>query len=230
MEGRLTALLACILHENIQRPQRTPRGNNMTISYTSHDHFHPRISRCLSVIALLLVALVFSPLSLYAGQFKVVEVLDGDTVRASGHGAEFTVRLAGIDAPELCPQDSDLAQPFSAEAKQYLQTLILNKRISLKSYGEKRYGILWGEIFLGKRNINLEMLQAGYAETYRGESPKNLDLARYFETEKQARAAKKGVWAQGKKYISPLAWRKRQKARCSFATILYELLHQKGKK
>jgi micrococcal nuclease len=202
----------------------------MKISHTLNNHFHLNISRCLSAIALLLVALLSSPLSLYAGQFEVVEVLDGDTVRASGHGAQFTLRLAGIDAPELCPQDNDLAQPFSAEAKEYLQALVLNKRVSLKSYGEKKYGILWGEIFLGEKNINLEMLQAGYAETYRGESPKNLDLAPYFETEKTARAAKKGIWAQGKKYISPLTWRKRQKARCSFATILYELLHQKGKK
>lgn len=206
------------------------RKNNMKISGTLINYFHLNISRCLSAMALLLVALLSSPLSLYAGQFEVVEVLDGDTVRASGHGAQFTVRLAGIDAPELCPQDKDLAQPFSAEAKDYLQALVLNKRVSLKSYGEKRYGILWGEIFLGEKKINLEMLQAGYAETYRGESPQNLDLAPYFETEKKARAAKKGVWAQGKKYISPLTWRKRQKARCSFATILYELLHQKGKK
>jgi len=206
------------------------RENNMKILPALHEHFHLSVSRCLSAIALLLVALLLSPLSLYAGQFKVVEVLDGDMVRAIGHGAQFTVRLAGIDAPELCPQDNDLAQPFSAEAKEYLKTLVLNKQVSLKSYGEKRYGILWGEIFLGKKNINLEMLQAGYAETFRGESPKNLDLARYFETERQAQAAKKGAWAQGKKYISPLAWRKRQKARCSFATILYELLHQKGKK
>lgn len=202
----------------------------MKISGTLINYFHLNISRCLSAMALLLVALLSSPLSLYAGQFEVVEALDGDTVRASGYGAQFTVRLAGIDAPELCPQDKDLAQPFSAEAKDYLQALVLNKRVSLKSYGEKRYGILWGEIFLGEKNINLEMLQAGYAETYRGESPQNLDLAPYFETEKKARAAKKGVWAQGKKYISPLTWRKRQKARCSFATILYELLHQKGKK
>jgi len=202
----------------------------MTISRAPDNHFHPGISRYLSATALLLVALLFSPPPLYAGQFKVIEVLDGDTVRATGHGAEFTIRLAGIDAPELCPQDSDLAQPFSTEAKEYLQNLILNKRVSLKSYGEKRYGILWGVIFLGKKNINLEMLRAGYAEAYRGESPKNLNLARYYQAEKQARAAKKGVWAQGKEYISPLAWRKRQKARCSFATILYELLHQKGRK
>lgn len=201
----------------------------MTISRPDH-HFHVGISRCLSAVALLLVALLFSPPLLYAGQFKVIEVLDGDMIKATGHGAEFTIRLAGIDAPELCPQDSDLAQPFSTEAKEYLQSLILNKRVSLKSYGEKRYGVLWGVIFLGKKNINLEMVQAGYAEAYRGESPKKLDLARYYHAEKKARAEKKGVWTQGKSYISPLAWRKRQKARCSFATILYELLHQKGKK
>ncbi|HDZ23649.1 MAG TPA: hypothetical protein ENH70_03830 [Desulfobacteraceae bacterium] len=206
------------------------RENNMKILCPLHNHFHLSISERLSAIVLVFFVLLCLPISLHAAQFTVEEVLDGDMIRATGHGTEITVRLAGIDAPELCPQDNDLAQPFSAEAKQYLEKLVLNKRVSLRSYGEKRYGIFWGEIFLGKKNINLEMIRTGYAEAYRGESPKNLDLAPYFETEKQARAAKKGIWVQGKKYISPVAWRKRQKARCSFATILYNLLRQKGKK
>ena len=181
-------------------------------------------------LALLLAAFLFSPVSLYAGQFKVTEVFDGDTVRIEGHGTEINVRLAGIDAPKLCPEENQLAQPFSREAKEYLENLILDKSVSIKSFGEKRYGLLWGEIFLGKENVNLEIVRAGYAETYRGKSPEKLDLARYFEAEKEAKEAKRGVWSQGKKYVSPQIWQKRQKARCSFATILYELLHQKGKR
>lgn len=199
--------------------------------YRRHTkNLHLTLLRQLQVIGLFLMVLLLHPPFVHAGQFTVVDVLDGDMVTVSGHGTEVTVRLAGIDTPELCPQENDLAQPFSSEAKQYLQKLILNKTVLLKSYGEMRYGIFWGEIFLGKKNINLEMIRAGYAEAYRGESPESLDLAPYFESEKEAKEATRGIWVQGKKYISPLAWRKRQKARCSFATILYNLLHQKGKK
>jgi endonuclease YncB( thermonuclease family) len=232
--GHFSGPLARILHKNIVV---TGKGNapfgetyHMSTSHSSDFHVHPLAPQGSWFLALLLTAFLLSPVSLYAGQFKVTEVLDGDTVRIEGHGTEINVRLAGIDAPKLCPEENELAQPFSREAKEYLEELILDKSISLKSFGEKRYGLLWGEIFLGKQNVNLEIVRVGYAETYRGESPEKLDLALYFEAEKEAKEAKKGVWSLGKKYISPQAWQKRQKARCSFATILYELLHQKGKK
>jgi micrococcal nuclease len=202
----------------------------MKRSRIPHDSLVSILLRCLSTLMPLAVLVLFLPLSGHAAQFTVLEVLSGDMIRAAGHGTEITVRLAGIDAPELCSQDDDLAQPFSAEARDYLEKLTLRKTVSLKSYGEIRYGIYWGEIFLGPKNINLEMLRSGYAETSREDSPKRFNLAPYFQIEKQARAAKRGIWAQGKEYISPSTWRKRQKARCSFATILYELLHRKGKK
>jgi endonuclease YncB( thermonuclease family) len=202
----------------------------MSRSYLSDFCAHSLVPHCSWILGLLLTAFIFLPVSLYAGQFKVTEVFDGDTVRIEGHGTEIDVRLAGIDAPKLCPEENQLAQPFSKEAKEYLENLILDKSVSITSFGEKRYGLLWGEIFLGRENVNLEIVRAGYAETYRGKSPEKLDLDRYFEAEKEAKEAKRGVWSQGRKYVSPRTWQKRQKARCSFATILYELLHQKGKR
>ena len=41
------------------------------------------------------------PSGLFAGQFKVIRVQDGDTVTAYGQDIEITVALLGIDAPEL---------------------------------------------------------------------------------------------------------------------------------
>jgi micrococcal nuclease len=232
--GNFRGCLARILHKKIVATGKSdaPCGEayHMSKSHSSDFHGHSLVPQGSWFPALLLAAFLFSPVFLHAGQFKVTEVLDGDTVRIEGHGTEINVRLAGIDAPKLCPEENDLAQPFSREAKDYLEELILDKSISIKSFGEKRYGLLWGEIFLGDKNVNLEIVRAGYAETYRGKSPEKLDLAGYFEAEKEAKEAKRGVWSLGKKYISPQAWQKRQKARCSFATILYELLHQKGKK
>jgi len=35
----------------------------------------------------------------FAGQFKVVRVYDGDTIKAVGHDIEIKVRLVGIDSP-----------------------------------------------------------------------------------------------------------------------------------
>jgi len=46
------------------------------------------------------VPLLILPNIVLAGQFKVVRVYEGDTVKAVGHDIEIKVRLVGIDAPE----------------------------------------------------------------------------------------------------------------------------------
>ena len=55
---------------------------------------------------------------------------------------------------------------------------------------------------------NLEMVKAGLAEVYRGIAPKKFDLAPYWQAEKEAREAKKGMWSLGDKYVSPKEWRR----------------------
>jgi len=56
--------------------------------------------------------------------------------------------------------------------------------------------------------VNLEMVKAGYAEVYRGTPATGFDRAPYWKAEGDARAAKKGMWAQGDKYVSPREWRR----------------------
>ncbi len=149
------------------------------------------------------------PFVLSAGQFKVTRVSDGDTVKAKGHDIEIKVRLVGIDTPETGKKKRDPGQPYSQKAKKHLGDLILNKIVDIKGYGLDRYGRVLGVIHLDGRNINLEMVKAGLAEVYRGKSPKDFSLEPYLEAEKKARDAKRGMWSQGDKYISPKDWRKR---------------------
>jgi len=184
----------------------------------------------LSRPGLLLFVILFAvPLVSFAEEFTVIKAFNGDTIQVKGRDAPFSVRLAGIDAPELSAKKSEETQPFGREAKKYLENLILNKRVSIKGYGEKSYGLMWGEVFLDDRNVNLEMLRAGYAAVYLEKSPKELDLSRYYADQMEAKAAKKGVWALGNNYVSPAQWRKRRKTKRSIAALLYGILHQGGK-
>ncbi len=57
------------------------------------------------------------------------------------------------------------------------------------------------------------MVKAGLAEVYRGKPPHGFDLAPYRNAEREARAAKRGVWSLGSEYISPKKWRKMQKGK-----------------
>ena len=61
---------------------------------------------------------------------------------------------------------------------------------------------------LAGKNLNLEMIKAGYAQVYRGPPAAGFDSAPYWKAEEEARAAQKGMWAQGDKYMSPREWRR----------------------
>jgi micrococcal nuclease len=64
-----------------------------------------------------------------------------------------------------------------------------------------------GVVFVARRNVNLEMVKAGYAEVYRGTPAAGFDSAPYWKEKEEARGAKKGMWAQCDKYVSPREWR-----------------------
>lgn len=140
-------------------------------------------------------------------QFIVVKVFDGDTVQVEGVGLRFTIRLVGIDTPEL-GRKAKKDQPYSQEAKQTLTQFLNKNTISLTQYGIGGYNRILAEIFVNETNINLEMVRAGLAEVYRGKRPAKFDAIRYFQAEKQAKDTQKGMWVQGKGYKSPALWRR----------------------
>jgi endonuclease YncB( thermonuclease family) len=87
----------------------------------------------------------------------------------------------------------------------------LNKSVDVKSYGTDRYGRILGVVFVGGKNVNLEMVKAGLAEVYRGKPAGGLDLEPYWKAEAEAKKADIGMWSLGDKYISPRKWRWMQK-------------------
>jgi endonuclease YncB( thermonuclease family) len=55
-----------------------------------------------------------------AGQFEVVRLYDGDTLRAIGHDIEIKVRLVGIDAPEIKKENANLGSHTASKPKSFL--------------------------------------------------------------------------------------------------------------
>jgi len=51
--------------------------------------------------ALILVLALFIAFYSYAGQYHIIRVIDGDTIDVDHLNKKFTIRLVGIDAPEL---------------------------------------------------------------------------------------------------------------------------------
>ena len=143
-----------------------------------------------------------------AGQYHVIRVIDGDTINVDHLNKKFTIRLVGIDSPELGTGKYNPSQPFANAAKRHLIGLIDNRIVNIKPYGQDRYGRMLAEVFVGSKNVNIELIKAGLAEVYRGDYPAaGLDLNPYWQAEEKARKDRTGMWSQSN-YMSPRDWRK----------------------
>ena len=136
---------------------------------------------------------------------------DGDTIKVSGNGSKITIRLVGIDAPETSKRKNESGQPFSRKSTKHLASLVLNKSVTVKSYGIGRYGRTLGVVFVNGMNVNLEMVKVGLAEVYRGKPARGLDMDPYWKAEKEAMEAGVGMWSLRDKYVSPSDWRHMQR-------------------
>jgi micrococcal nuclease len=159
--------------------------------------------------ALILILVLLLPSLSLAGQYQVYRVIDGDTFIVKHGSIKITIRLVGIDAPELSNNKRKDGQPFSRQSTQHLAGLVSNKTVDVKSYGADRNGRTLGEVFLlDGKNVNIEMIQAGLAEVYRGIPASGLDMELYWTAEEEARKAGRGMWQLGDKYVSPRDWRR----------------------
>jgi endonuclease YncB( thermonuclease family) len=135
----------------------------------------------------------------FAGSFtgKVVGVHDGDTITVlDAQKVQHKIRLAGIDTPEL-------KQAHGKDAKKALSLKVFSKHVRIEWTTKDRYKRTIGRVYLGKRDINLEMVQEGWAWHYKHYS-KEKALA---DAEKGARAAKKGLW-RSQSPVAPWNWRR----------------------
>ncbi|MBU7046108.1 MAG: thermonuclease family protein [Theionarchaea archaeon] len=113
-------------------------------------------------------------------------VIDGDTLRLENGE---TVRLIGIDAPELL-------QPGGEKSREYLAQLILGKRVALeKGYEERdKYNRLLRFVYIGSLCVNEEMIRQGYAEA-RYMSSDDPKREHYLRLEMKAESEKAGLWS-----------------------------------
>ena len=156
----------------------------------------------------LIIVILILPVIVLAGQFKCTRVTDGDTITVITDGQKFTIRLVGIDAPEKSHGKHQPGQPFSQSSTKYLASLVLNKHVDIVSYGTDRYGRTLGVVYVDGKDVNLEMVRAGFAEVYRGRPAKGFDNEPYQMAEDAARRAGVCMWSLGDKYVSPKEWRK----------------------
>ena len=111
---------------------------------------------------------------------KVIKVYDGDTITVAAKLHEsfpvnrFSVRLSGIDTPELRAKNEN-EKKRAVLAKNFLQEKLLNQSVHLENITTEKYGRLLATIIYNGENINQLMIDNKYAISYGGgkkETPK----------------------------------------------------------
>lgn len=127
----------------------------------------------------------------------LTEIVDGDTVTLRMGNHEYRIRLHGIDCPEL-------DQPFGDQAAGTLAAIVDSDEVEYRLTDADRYGRLVGVLSLDGKSINQELVEAGLAWWYQKYAPDDQGLA---EAQEAAKAANRGLWAEGEA-VAPWEWRK----------------------
>ena len=140
-----------------------------------------------------------------ARRVRIRRVIDGDSLEVKYAGLfsflrkPFSVRLYGIDAPEL-------AQPYGEESRKQLQSLVRGGGIRMDVKTTDRYGRTVGLLYRRRRgrSVNVEMVRSGMAWWYQRYGGRDLGFP---EAEAEAKRRRRGVWRHGDRVRRPWDYR-----------------------
>ncbi len=140
------------------------------------------------------------PKNIQPGYYKIIKVVDGDTINVEIDGKPKAVRLIGINSPELYDRRKPV-ECFAVEASNKAKELLTGKTVKLESdpsQGDKdKYNRLLRYVFLEKEiNFNKMMVAQGFAFEYTYATPYKYQ-AEFKEAQKEAEENKMGLWADG---------------------------------
>lgn len=134
----------------------------------------------------------------------VTKVFDGDTLLVELNGREITVRLIGVDTPEVSRPDTPV-QFYGPEASGFTRRALEGKRVTLEFEAPDRPGgsvdqygrTLAYVITEDGGNFNRELVRQGYGRVF-DKYPFRY-LKEFRQAERSARAAGLGIWNSGKR-------------------------------
>ena len=144
---------------------------------------------------------------------QVLEVMDGDTLVVSGGGGQWTVRLAGVDAPEKGQSTRLAGMDAGKVASSCLSREVRERSWLLVWRGRDIYHRVLGDLTSKGQSLSLRLVEKGCVSVY----PFLNDFTRPKRQEfkqklNRAQRARLGLWKYGG-FMRPYAWRKLQKTR-----------------
>lgn len=147
------------------------------------------------------------PAGSYTLTGPVTKVADGDTVTLRARDGSHRIRLDSIDAPEDDHGSDQPGQPYAQESRRNLAAMVEGKTITAQCYERDQFGRDLCVLMLPDgRSANREQVAAGYAWAYTARRGDYLRDKAMPELQRQAREARRGMWAQGA-LTEPWKWR-----------------------
>lgn len=136
-----------------------------------------------------------------AAFYQVVRVIDGDTIVVKINDKNETVRLIGINSPEV----NDPRKPvecFGHEASNKAKEILTGKKVRLEAdptqSDRDKYGRLLRYVFLKDgTNFNQLMIEQGYAFEYTYHFPYRYQKE-FKQAQKKAEKEGMGLWEEGR--------------------------------
>lgn len=149
-------------------------------------------------IALFLALSVLAlPLFAQAG-FRVIRIVDGDTIVVDYKGRAEKVRLLCVDTPESVHPDKKRNIPIGKVASRYAEERLTGKYVELEFEGHRlrgNYGRLLAYVIVGGVNFNLELVGQGLSPYYTKYGYSRRYDGQFRALEKQARKEGLGIWS-----------------------------------
>jgi len=171
-------------------------------------HFSKRRPFWRTLVDAIVFAAALTLVVLILDRFGMIDVGTGNARAKDGDSLvlnDTEVRLYGIDAPELNQTCGSNIGEYSCghDARDALRNLLRGKTINCKSLETDHYGRAVSICWDGKLEINNEMVRQGWAVAYFRHA------TAYAKAQKEARAAKRGIWRG--KFEMPENYRERRR-------------------
>jgi micrococcal nuclease len=130
------------------------------------------------------------------GEYRVVDVLDGDTIVVARGTSRDTIRLLGIDTPET-HHPTKPVQCFGPEASDYTSRRLSGKVVRLEDDVETHdiYGRHLAYVYVDGRRFDDELLEKGYARLLVIE-PNHAHARTMLDEELDAKRHRRGLWGE----------------------------------
>ena len=139
---------------------------------------------------------------------RVINVIDGDTIKVQLSSGPINVRFDSIDAPEM-------SQPWGPESRSRLVERIDEREVTLEVTEQDHYNRLVAVVYVGNESLNGWMVRQGNAWAYR----EYLSDDEYCDWEGRARSLALGLWGlSDPTQYAPWEWRRMQRGELGVAT------------